>query len=105
MITDQILLWDYSDKKDHVRISTYEKWSDGQRIDKIADFIYERHYRRYLKPFEFSDQTYRKEYKNGFAIMANCCLLIETIESFYRGWAKSRNELNFLKFFGLPSKK
>lgn len=31
--------------------------------------------------------------------MANCCLLIETIESFYRGWAKSRYELNFLKFF------
>ena len=97
--TDHILLWDYSDKKQHVRISTYEKWRDGRKIDEIADFIYERHYRRYIKPFEFNDQIYRKEFKNGFAIMANCCLLIETIESFYRGWDKSRNELNFLKFF------
>ena len=99
MATNHILLWDYSDKKDHVRISTYERWRDEQNINEIANFIYERHYRRYLKPFEFRDETYRKEYKNGFAIMANCCLLIETIESFYRGWAKSRNELNFMKFF------
>ena len=68
MTTDHILLWDYSDKRDHVRISTYEKWRDEQKIDEIANFIYERHYRRYLKPFEFNDQTYRKEYKNGFAI-------------------------------------
>ncbi len=96
---DQILLWDYSDKNEHVRISTYEKWRDEKKVNEIADFIYERHYRRYLKPFEFNDQKYIKEYKNGFAIMANCCLLIETIESFYRGWPQSRNELNFLKFF------
>jgi hypothetical protein len=68
MTTDHILLWDYSDKKDHVRISTYEKWHDEQKIDEIANFIYERHYRRYLKPFEFSDETYRKKYKNGFAL-------------------------------------
>lgn len=99
LTTDHILLWDYTAKKAHVRISTYEKWRDEQKIDEISNFIYERHYRRYLKPFDFNDQTYRKEYKNGFAIMANCCLLIETIESFYRGWDKSRNELNFLKFF------
>ena len=99
MTTDHILLWDYSVKKSHVRISTYASWRDAQQSDEIANFIYERHYRRYLKPFEFDDKTYRKEYKNGFAIMANCCLLIETIESFYRGWANSRYELNFLKFF------
>jgi hypothetical protein len=65
----------------------------------VIRFIYERHYRRYIKPFEFEDETYRKEFKNGFAMMATCCLLIETIESFYRGWEQSRNELNFLKFF------
>lgn len=99
MSTEHILLWDYSDNKDHVKISTYEKWCDSRQSEKIADFIYERHHRRYIKPFKFDDEKYRKEYKNGFAIMANCCLLIETIESFYRGWAKSRNELNFLKFF------
>lgn len=96
---DYILLYDSTDKKNHVRISTYEKWRDAKEKDQIADFIYERHYCRYLKPFEFDDPKYKKEYKNGFAIMANCCLLIETIESFHRGWPRSRNELNFLKFF------
>lgn len=97
--SDHILLYDSTDKKNHIRISTYEKWRDAQEKEKIADFIYERHYQRYIKPFEFDDPTYRREFKNGFAIMANCCLLIETLESFYRGWSKSRNELNFLKFF------
>lgn len=96
---DHILLYHPTDKNKHVKISTYEQWRDAQSKDDIADFIYERHYRRYIKPFEFDDQKFRKEYKNGFAIMANCCLLIETLESFYRGWARSRNELNFLKFF------
>lgn len=78
---------------------SYEKWRDKKEKIKIADFIYERHYSRYIKPFEYDDEIYKKDYKNGFAIMANCCLLIETIESFRRGWAQSRNELNFLKFF------
>ena len=96
---DHILLYDSSDEKNHVRISTYEKWRDKNEKIKIADFIYERHYSRYIKPFEYDDEIYKKDYKNGFAIMANCCLLIETIESFRRGWAQSRNELNFLKFF------
>lgn len=98
--SDYILLFD-PEKKNHIRISTYEKWRDAQKKDEIADFIYERHYRRYVKPFEFDDEAgaYRKYFKNGFAIMANCCLLIETLETFYRGREKSRNELNFLKFF------
>ena len=96
---DHILLYDSSDEKNHVQISTYEKWRDKKEKIKIADFIYERHYSRYIKPFEYDDEIYKKDYKNGFAIMANCCLLIETIESFRRGWAQSRNELNFLKFF------
>lgn len=48
----------------------------------LANFIYDRLYGRYLKPFEFSDENYIKSYKNGFAIMASCCLLIETYVSF-----------------------
>jgi hypothetical protein len=100
---DPILLYDSSDKENHVRVSTYEKWRDEQQKIEIADFIYERHYQRYIKPFEFDDRIYKKEYKNGFAIMASCCLLIETLESFYRGWAQSKNELNFHKFFSRDS--
>lgn len=97
--SDHILLYHPTDPQKHVRISTYENWRNSQEKEKIADFIYERHYQRYIKPFEFDDPIFKKEYKNGFAIMANCCLLIETLESFYRGWPQSRNELNFLKFF------
>lgn len=96
---DIILLYDPSDAKNHVRISTYEKWRDKQNIDEISEFLYQRHYRRYIKPFEFEDPQYKKDYKNGFAIMASSCLLVETLESFYRGWQQSRSELNFLKFF------
>lgn len=97
--SDYILLYDSSGNNNHIRTSTYENWRDTKNRDKIADFIYERHYRRYIKPFEFNNQEYIREFKNGFAIMANCCLLIETLESFYRGWAQSKSELAFLKFF------
>lgn len=100
---DHILLFIGENPERHVTISAYEKLRDGEKREEIADFVYERHYRRYLKPFEFDDDNYKKEYKNGFSIMANCCLLIETIESFYRGWPQSRNELNFLKFFSRDS--
>ena len=37
---DPILLYDSSDKQDHVRISTYENWRDGQKKVEIADFIW-----------------------------------------------------------------
>lgn len=96
---DPILLFDPEDKNKHIRISTFEKWRDAQEKDLIADFVYERHYRRYIKPFEFDDRRFKMHYKNGFAMMANCCLLIETLESFHRGWERGQNELSFLKFF------
>lgn len=70
--------------------------SNGQKItlkncndylinkDKIqlANMIYDRLYGRYLKPFSFPSQDYKINYKNGFALMASCCLLIETYISF-----------------------
>lgn len=50
--------------------------------EKLANFIYDRLYGRYLKPFDFPSSRYISDYKNGFSIMANCCLLIETFVSF-----------------------
>jgi hypothetical protein len=50
--------------------------------EKLANFIYDRLYGRYIKPFELSSEDYVLNYKNGFAIMASCCLLIETYVSF-----------------------
>lgn len=73
----------------------------------IADLIYHRYYDRYLKIFDFEDKNtkeyddgfgnkkikhvFNMEYKNGFAIMVNCCLLIETLASFIKGTNKTEN--------------
>lgn len=58
-------------------------------------------YTRDIKPFEYKNGEYEKQYKNGFAIMANCCLLIETLESFKNGWkdTKGKSKKAFTKFF------
>lgn len=58
-------------------------WLKQKEKKKLADFLFQRLYGRYIKPFDFEDSRYKKEYKNGFSIMANCCLLIETFVSFY----------------------
>jgi hypothetical protein len=103
---NHILLWGVSPGEKHITAEDYENWrktANSSEADKhkIADLVYERLYRRYIKPFEFKDTEYKKKFKNGFAIMANCCLLIETLESFYRNWpnTKNKSELAFLKFF------
>ncbi|MBP7556664.1 MAG: hypothetical protein KA821_10390 [Chitinophagaceae bacterium] len=49
---------------------------------QLANFIYERLYGRYLKPFDYPAKDYILGYKNGFSLMASCCLLIETYVSF-----------------------
>lgn len=94
-----VLLYVPEDDSRNVTVEKYEKWRDAQNTDEIANFLYERHFRRYLKPFTFDSDDYKSNYKSGFSMMASYCLLIETIEGFYRGWPKSRNELAFLKFF------
>lgn len=50
--------------------------------ENLANFIYDRLYERYIKPFDYPSDDYIKNYKNGFAIMTSCCLLIETYVSF-----------------------
>lgn len=70
----------------------------------IANTIYHRYYDRFLKLFYYASDkecTYIKsiggkdeleignefntEYKSGFAIMTNCCLLIEVLATFFEG--------------------
>tara|TARA_R110002049_G_scaffold109424_4_gene258254 strand:+ start:891 stop:1469 length:579 start_codon:yes stop_codon:yes gene_type:complete len=61
---------------------------------EIAESIKRRLIQRYILPCEEINN------KSGFNIMANCCLLIETFESFYRGWSKTPNGSDtFCKFF------
>lgn len=66
---------------------------------KLADFIYDRLYGRYLKPFDYPSSDYRKEYKNGFALMTSCCLLIETYVSFMEKKYRNTNKQS-AKCFG-----
>lgn len=60
---------------------------------KIACAIKRRLVQRYIEPGKSGKI-------NGFNIMANCCLLIESYESFYRGWKMTPNGSEaFCKFF------
>jgi hypothetical protein len=93
----------------------------------IAELIYRRYYDRYLKIFFFQDSErkqyilkdkfgnsqnvtnsiFNMEYKNGFSIMANCCLLIETLSSFFDGINETPNRKgkdSFKKFFAQSRK-
>lgn len=99
---NRILLYDDTGSS-HITVAVYENWvsdkAKGKDKDKIADLIVNRLLRRYIKPFEFDDAEYKNAYKNGFVMLASYCLLIETIEGFYRGWEKNKSEMAFLKFF------
>ena len=63
---------------------------------ELANFIYQRFYTRYLKPFTFGNKkscpTFKREYKNGFSMMANYCLLIEALQSFKEGLEESKGK-------------
>jgi hypothetical protein len=75
---------------------------------KIAEAIFHRYYDRYLKIFfyktntkanytkiingrkvSYSKNIFTEEYKSGFSMMTNCCLLIETIAAFFEGQNKT----------------
>ncbi len=96
----------------NITIQQYLDFVTAQNQTQIADFIFQRLHSRYLKPFLYDDAKFVKEYKNGFSIMANCCLLIETLQSFKNGWGDSdrksgqafkqffKSELNFAAFIG-----
>lgn len=84
---ENILLasWYRENNRKQVTIEGYNNYLREKNKNKLAEFIYHRLHGRYLKPFEFSCSVYKKQYKNGFSIMANCCLLIETLQSFKKG--------------------
>jgi len=65
-------------------------------VHGIANFFVERLAERFINPIESLEMSK----KNGFMIMANSCILIETIESFWSGWAttKSLSAKAFMRF-------
>lgn len=78
--------------------------SNSENKARIAEYVYERLYNRFLKIFDYTDNTtaiydkhgkkierniFNEEYKNGFLIMTSCSLLIETLASFLVGQDKT----------------
>lgn len=88
-----------------VTIERYLGFVKDHDKDSIADFIFNRLHSRYLKPFTFKNKLFKEQYKNGFSIMANCCLLIETLQSFKNGWGDSYQKSGqaFKDFFSSES--
>jgi hypothetical protein len=102
--TDSIKLAIWFDGKgtEHsVTIREYEEYRKKQDRKSIAEFLYQRLYSRYLNPFMYKNGKFKEQYKNGFSIMANCSLLIETLQSFKNGWGDSnrRSDKAFEQFF------
>jgi hypothetical protein len=83
--------------KGNVTIGKYREWIKGNNKKKIAILVFNRFFERYIEPLNNISKTK----KNGFCIMANCCLMIEALESFYNGWndTESRSQLAFCNFF------
>jgi hypothetical protein len=79
-------------KKVILTVNDYEIFRKEKDLKGIANLIYQRLYGRYLKPFLFPNNEYVEKYKNGFSMMANCCLLIETLVSFKNGWGDSNQK-------------
>lgn len=90
-----------SDESKIVTIENYLELVEAKDRGKIAEFIYLRLFSRYIKPFTYENETYKEQYKNGFSMMANFCLLIETVESFKNGWRTSdgKGKQAFQTFF------
>lgn len=65
-----------------IKIKDYIKLVEKRNKSDIAKLFYFRLYNRYIKVFEYDSSEFKKNYKNGFSIMANSCLLIETFMSF-----------------------
>jgi hypothetical protein len=95
-----ILCWrtTLTTKSGRVTVEDYERWRDEGEQGKgnLATLIKERLRERYVDPIDAMNM----KQKNGFAIMALSCLLVETLESFYCGWPKSpKSGLAFSGFF------
>jgi hypothetical protein len=84
-----------------ITIQQYLNFVTAQDQVQISDFIFQRLQSRYIKPFLFNDKKFVEQHKNGFSIMANCCLLVETLQSFKNGWGDSdrKSREAFKQFF------
>ena len=81
MANEKLILAISSDGEE-ITVEQCKEYLKTKDKKKLASFIYDRFYGRYLKTFDFPNQDFRANYKSGFALMTSCCLLIETYVSF-----------------------
>ena len=84
-----------------VTIEKYQLLLKNKNKTEISEIIYNRFYDRYLKPFSFPNDDFKKNYKHGFSMMASACLLIETYMAFKKGEkdTKEKGRKYFEEFF------
>ncbi len=77
-------------------IQQYLDMVERQDSEAISNFVKQRFVERYLDPIESNSST-----KNGFTMMAVCCLMVEALESFSLGWkdSKRKSAQAFRSFF------
>lgn len=77
-------------------VADYRRWEASQDRGAIALFMRARFEQRYLTPIQIDPRR-----KHGFTMMAVSCLMIEALESFFRGWGDTRgkSERAFVGFF------
>jgi hypothetical protein len=68
---------------------------------QLADAYIERLRERYIYPFNYHDEEYIKQHKNGFAIVACLCLLIESLIIYQNDFPKIpyKKSSSFYKLF------
>jgi hypothetical protein len=95
---DHVIIATYSvgDEIKKIKVKDYKQYVVDRDKAKVADMVFYRLYGRFIKPFAFDDDQYRKHYKNGFAMMASACLLIESLEAFKNGWEETSQRGNAL---------
>jgi hypothetical protein len=68
---------------------------------ELIRFLHDRYHERFFSPIRSLRRTSGNEQGYGFAIMALCCLLIETIQCYREGFpSSSYSDLNYMQ--GLP---
>ena len=70
-----------------ITVKKYREMEKAQDRGGLSKFINERLRERYITPVLTGK-------RNGFAIMACACLLIETLEAFHQGWESTDRKLS-----------
>lgn len=77
-------------------VAHYRRAVEQKDVKALVSFVERRFLERYIKPVSGAD-------RHGFSIMAICCLMIESLISFRRGWSatEENGDQVFAAFFGM----